>query len=495
MNKYFIKIAIRASFAILIAHFPFNGNCQEVVPTFYKHYEVINLLEEVKTAIEAVHPNPYHSVSKEYITSRFSSAAKTLPDQISEIELYKLLLPLVNSFNDGHIQVTCPFGKFINKGINENKGIFPFTLYQLDGGIYVKISVFDSIVKPGYRLVSIDDVSIDTIVNKLSEYKFGDNTSIRKQKTIDDFTALDFFVNQGKEIYKIGYQMRDCDSTYFCAVNSAKMKDIIRFNKSFKVSRKEYFLKSRIKLNQLIYMQLHPNRNVALLTLPSFDVDQDIELIYSQKIDSVFQILATSKVDTLLIDIRDNQGGRDYPSECILSHIASVDYNFGQAFMKSSKFQKELYSKVLKSKLSDSLYLNSMEYSNFFSRKDGEIFALERSTSKKSDTDKLYKGKIFILTSTKTFSAAVSFAAVCKCYGFATIVGEETDGRTTCYTSSVPVPLSIPIIQLGVAHRKVVNACSEDSNSGLIPNVYIKKTHNSILTGNDEVLEYFVNPL
>jgi C-terminal processing protease CtpA/Prc len=488
-----MNLSLRISIILLILHFSLNCNCQETELTTYKRHDVVNLLEEIQSSIETIHPNPYHSTRKNHVDSLFNNAVKSLPDEMDEVELYKLILPLVNSFNDGHIQLTCPFGKFINKGLNENKGIFPFTLYQLNSGVYVKIPVFDSIVKPGYRLRSIDNVSVDSLVSTLSAFKFGDNISIRKRKAIEDFAVLEFFVNQGKELYEIEYQRRDSDSIFTCTVNSAKIKDIINFNNSFKIQRKKYFSKSMIELNGLIYFKFHPDRNIALLTLPSFDVDRGVELMYSQKIDSVFQLLNTNKIDTILIDIRGNNGGSDYPSKCILKHIAFSDYSFGQAFMKSSKYQRDFYEIVLKSKLSDTSYLNSNEYSTFFTKRYGEVFALKSNISKKSDNSDLYKGNVFILTNKKTFSAAVSLAAVAKCYDFATIVGEETDGRITSYTSLVTVPLSIPSIQFGVAHRKVINACSSiDSSAGLTPDIYIKKTHESILSEKDIVLEYFL---
>ncbi|MEY1639252.1 S41 family peptidase [Tenuifilum osseticum] len=458
----------------------------------YSKNEVIKVLDEIRSSIEVVHPNPYHSTSKQNIDSIQKSLVQNLPDQLSEIELYKVLLPIVNSFNDGHIQLPCPFGKYLNKGLNNGKGLFPFTLYQNNDDVFIKISVFDEIVKPGYQLVSIDNKSIGSIIDDYSRYKHSDNLVIRKSKVVDDFTALDFFANRGKDSYLIGYKRSKNDSVQFCTINSAKIKDIIKFNRSYKPNNTEYFSNSIIKLPNLIYLQLHPSKNVALLTLPSFDISKDQELVYKEKIDSVFSILNARKIDTLLIDIRNNEGGRDYPSLCILDYIATNDYSMGKAYLKRSLHQKKLYEEILKEELSDSSYLKSPEYNNYFLTNDGSIVELDSSAIKVKNRVK-YNGKVFVLIGSKTFSAALTFASTCKCYNFATLIGEETFGRTSTYTSLVPIQLSIPNITLMVAHRMVKNACSQGFNYGLTPDIEIKRTHDDYLNGKDSVIEYFLN--
>jgi|GEM_PF-1695528 len=492
MSKFRFLFIIVSVQLLLFFNLPFKSNGQDFV--VYSKNDVKKVLDEIRLSIEEVHPNPYHSISKKEIDSLYRLSVLNLPDSLTEVELYKLLLPLVNSYNDGHIQLTCPFGKFINNGINENKGIFPFTLYQIDDGIFIKISVFDEIVKPGYQLISIDNIGIDNIINDYSKFKFGDNLTIRKRKAVEDFMALDFLVNSGKESYLIGYKKTANDSTHFCTVNAAKMDDIIKFNSSFSPPQSiDYFLKSTIKLQNLVYLQLHPSMKVALLTLPSFDVSADLEKEYNQKIDSIFEYLKVAKIDTLLIDIRGNGGGQDFPSQFILNYIASKDYCWGKAYFKRSSHQKRLYENMLKDKLSDSSYIRSSEYYNYFTANDGEIIELDSSVEKSKDEEFLYKGKVFVLISKDTYSAAITFAAICQCFNFATIIGEETYGRTSTYTSLVPIYLSIPSLKFGVAHRMVINSCSKGFNIGLKPDIVIPRTHASYLTGKDDVIEYILN--
>lgn len=464
---------------------------------YFKKNAVLTVFNEIKQSVEDIHPNPYHSISKEKVNVLFSQISRNLPDSILEEDFYRLLMPVVNSYNDGHIQLTVPLGKFANKKIGEGKGIFPFTLCQVNDSVFVRLSVFDEVVKPGYQLISIDNIPIDSVINNYSNFKFGDNLEIRKRKALDDFTAVDLFVNSGKDSYTVGYKKYAADSIRFCNVKSAKKDDIIKFNQSYIPQNIVYFSKPIFKLQNLIYLQQHSNRSIALLTLPSFAVSQVSEELasqYKQKIDSVFQHLKDSKIDTLLIDIRRNDGGDDFASECILKHIASKNYKGGrQAFMKRSRQQQMLYEQMLKQELSDSMFVKSSSYRNFFKTKEGDIIELKGGKAKKAPSNTLYKGKVFVLIGNQTFSAAVTFAAITQCNRFATLVGEETDGRTSCYTSRVPVNLSIPTIQFGVAHRLVVNACSKGFNRGLKPDIEVRKSLNSYLKGKDDVVEYFLN--
>ncbi|MBN1988287.1 MAG: hypothetical protein JW783_02675 [Bacteroidales bacterium] len=493
MNTNKMQNIFLRTILLLLILVGFKGQCQHFYIEKTPRDSAINALLQIKSNIEEVHPNPYHSMPKAHIDFTINAAIKELPDSLNEIELYRLLLPFVNQYNDGHIQLKCPFGKFINQAINMDKGIFPLTLYELNGSSFVKHSIFDSIVKPGYHLISIDNVSIDTIIKKYSRYKFGDNLQIRKRKAIEDFTVLAYFDGGSRESYTIGYK-KDCYSeVQHTRIPAAKKEDIVRYNQSYTPSSpKKYFSNPVIKMDQLIYLQIHPKRRIALLTLPCFDVSTSMEQEYANKIDSAYQYLLSHGIDTLLIDIRENQGGRDFPGTHILKHMATRSYSYGDALMKVSTHQQKLYKEILKEKLSDSLYIKSTEYHNFFLRKHGELFALNRDTTQEAKPEDLYTGKTFLLIGKKTFSAAVSFAAVCKCYQFATLIGEETDGQLVTYTSLIPTPIPIQGIWFGVAHRKVINACASNSPGGLKPDVLVKPTHESFLSDFDEVIEFIL---
>ena len=105
-----------------------------------------------------------------------------------------------------------------------------------------------------------------------------------------------------------------------------------------------------------------------------------------------------------------------------------------------------------------------------------------------------YTGKLFLLTSNKTISAAESFTLDLKESGLATLVGERTAGDTGCgpkvFTSKYGICFYIPTREAGVSPKgfPMEGTCIE-------PHHEVKQTIADFFDNKDTIIEYVLNEL
>ena len=66
-------------------------------------------LDFLVKSIEEIHPDPYHSISKEEFYEQKLEVEEKLNKPMTRLEFYKLIAPLVASLKDGHTYVYPPF--------------------------------------------------------------------------------------------------------------------------------------------------------------------------------------------------------------------------------------------------------------------------------------------------------------------------------------------------------------------------------------------------
>lgn len=98
-------------------------------------------------------------------------------------------------------------------------------------------------------------------------------------------------------------------------------------------------------------------------------------------------------------------------------------------------------------------------------------------------------GRLFVLTSRKTFSAAVMFLSLMECGTGAVIVGEPTGQGPFFSARSQPVALPNSGIEISVSRYHNECALIDDGRNAIEPDVYVEYTHDGYLAGRDPAME------
>lgn len=208
--------------------------------------------------------------------------------------------------------------------------------------------------------------------------------------------------------------------------------------------------KSEMQENSKRYMKQQPEQepeNILLTFLPQsnsallrikifFDWNAGKRKFKFEKVISeCFQKIDSSGVNNLIIDVRNNPGGRDNYGLELFSYLHNksiVEFKSIEFKTKESKFldyseRKRLYFNKHK-KINDSTFIETK----------GKTLQSYGPSSPQFD------GNVFLLMNGNCFSTCADFTALIKSYNIATIIGEEPGGGYYGNTSGSVIPFTLP---------------------------------------------------
>ena len=176
--------------------------------------------------------------------------------------------------------------------------------------------------------------------------------------------------------------------------------------------------------------------NFATVKITSFSydlIDSDIEILQA------FFKKARS-YNSLIIDIRGNQGGDDtYWMKYIVPYLIGndIEYPIITAFKASEKMTQ------MKPDYKANIPLETLNFKNLpVELLSGDYKFMKHTNMIQADSaTPNYKGAIYLLVDRKVYSSAESFTYFCKATRFATVVGEQTAGDGI---GSDPLLLTLP---------------------------------------------------
>ncbi|MCD6555582.1 MAG: hypothetical protein J7K64_00180, partial [Bacteroidales bacterium] len=176
----------------------------------YSKSEIVEDIDFLARDIEAIHPNLYHSISKEVFYEKVKTIKNEIPDSMSKIDTWRkinMILPLIK---EGHTYIRPParsIGNFQR---------FPFNI-KIDNNIenfIISGSLIDSLKKyTGEKIVSINGISTDSLITI-----FHNNTSAEND-------ALFVFMNE-----------KHIDYALYLIFGSPKFFDVTLFTADKKIN-------------------------------------------------------------------------------------------------------------------------------------------------------------------------------------------------------------------------------------------------------------------
>jgi len=218
------------------------------------------------------------------------------------------------------------------------------------------------------------------------------------------------------------------------------------------------------------------DNNIGYIQLTSF-LKQYLDTINSTFADWLPEL---RKCKGLIIDIRGNRGGTSEAYNTILFHLMpdSILPSKGQSYCR-------VHNALLKN-----MGRNNPQYEAFYTGTFmGKI--TEGETKEGNDTVVL-KQPLIIISGQMVASASEFFLQVMKEYKRATIVGEPSIGAMS-EPSLFPVPGNLEAM---ISIKKYVTADGlQPNDTGILPDIEVKRDYNAYLQGKDNVLERAVEEL
>jgi C-terminal processing protease CtpA/Prc len=228
----------------------------------------------------------------------------------------------------------------------------------------------------------------------------------------------------------------------------------------------------------------YPSENVALMRIPVF-MPQQSGLNYEDFLRSSFEDIAKKKVQHLIIDLRDNEGGMDSWGKLLYSYLTDKpfyyydrlsvatdkDFSFRQHASLPEQFD-QLRSLIKK-------------------QGSGYVFPQHENLGLQQPQANPYLGKLYILQNGRSFSVTAEFCAVVRDNKRGTFIGEESGGALGGNNSGAFAIVKLPNTQftLGIPllayymHLKT----KESIDRGILPDHHIQPSVNDLLQKKDPV--------
>ena len=366
--------------------------------------------------LESVHPNIYENMSiAEY--AQWRTACKKEAELVkNNMEMQLLIAKFLAKFKDSHTQVS--FG--------DNRH-FPLWIHFFNGKYYlVGTEDIDSI---GYAIVSINNIPIEQVVEKLGQYISAENDDCRKFYLNTRLHSPNFLsiINNGIIPDSISFTMDNGKTIHLKATKKSSVSldsayiDIYtrnRDNFSYQIDTAKntcffYFNSMIDRAFMCKKRKLLSHKKYANIPL------------FSEFLSNMFQDIKKHNIQNLIVDLRYNYGGDSRLGDQLLYFIANKD-EVSKLTMsvpaRISKDYKKQRDDIKKDIIEGNTFFEEWEETNDFWYED---FENPQSAWYIKDTSLHFYGNTYFLTSQSTYSAGSDLAWFAACLGFP-LYGEVT---------------------------------------------------------------------
>lgn len=447
---------------LLLLVFHFQLVCQVLKPE-----QARRDLSVVRNALELRHPEIYRYISKTQFDSYCDSINQKLIRPISSQEFYLMLFPLISSVKCGHIKWLFPGKDYYYPFHQQN--LFPLKLYFVGQQAFVIAAFSDAEIPSITEVLSINDLPVKQIITDLlSKLTFADgNTSTGKYYELNTFFPGIYSTHFGTTPqYRIEYLNKNGQ------VQKAELKGVTL------ESVKHYETTHLKEEARPFTFSLVGDKTGWMCITRFFSFGKEPN--YHQYLKQTFKYLHYNHIETLVIDLRGNEGGNEKWGMELARYLFNEPFRYYEGFSALPPAKADFDESI------------SIRYRlmRFFNRNPEY---LNKGWTKTQYPEKFaFKGKIYILIDGQSYSTATEFASKFKSSARATIVGQESGGGynldTSGFFSIVKLPnskieLGIPLIGFHMGN----NLSKNPEDRGIIPDIEVEIKPEDILNQTDKI--------
>lgn len=438
-------------------------------PSYTKIIQLDKLKEDLDflfKTIEEVHPDMYAYTSKEEFDPLREQLYKRINQPMSSLEFYKLTAPVVASLKSFHT-LLLPFSEEYKKYARNDGKVFPLELHW-DGSKVVLYKNFSTVPLPvGGTVLSINGKASNELFDSYAKCIASENKGtnpwyIENPIFLRSLLWLEFGQVEGWQL-KIKSPK---GQTKNYVVPALTLKQFETENPAATVKWEEHY-------------QVIPQCDAAVIKFYKWREPEELKAFF----ESSFKDIYSKNISNVIIDIRENTGGRDDCFHSLLEHLASNPYRiYDKVYIKISEQAQERIAS-LRNDMPD----------KFAGAKSGDIVTLELSEQMPPNNPHKFNGRVFVLVGRQSFSASTVFSSLVKCFKIATLIGEETGDPTTLYADSIMFKLPNSQIEAGAASKLLICACGKADGRGALPDYEIKQKPEDTAKGIDTTLQFTLN--
>jgi len=469
-----MRLQLLLSSALVLVTFRLFASADTTI--IEKHFSKKQLNDDVSyltSTIESVHPNMYHSISKQAYHKLTDSVRKALREGMTEREAWPIMARLVGALSEGHSSFNYP-DSVVNQLKNGGHLLFPVLVQEFNGKNLVVRGDLSAEAKliAGDQITAINGINSSKLVDKLSGYAGGLKTYRSLDVCLNLITYL--YLYSVHSPYTINYLRNGQPGTVTLkAVNWSELRANAQ-------ARGKSFLAAP-KYPQYSFKSIDPK--TAYLSINSLAAAPDV---FKSFLDSCFTNLQQSSTSKLIIDLRRNGGGNSQLAQALLGYITDQPFRMtGGVRWKVSQAYKDQLNKNMHGE-------GPQKMGYYFNLNNGSILADTsiQITAPKSNPLR-YRGKVFVLIGPHTFSSANMLSNTIQDYKLATLVGEPSGEPANDYGELVFLTLPHTGFTFSTSTKQFIRA--NGNAKDVLPVLPDYKIADDPSTAEDEVIDFLKN--
>ncbi|MEO0733753.1 MAG: S41 family peptidase, partial [Bacteroidota bacterium] len=348
----------------------------------------------------------------------------------------------------------------------------------------------------GGEILAINSITAQEILFRLLKFvpSDGDNRTRQYRGVEEQFGTLHFYEFGTSDTYAVQYRTPAGDTALaniparaFALIGESYPERSSHFSRFHGFTDKRAFFAERVApRGPFVYYV--DSLDAAVLTVNSFGLaPQEFK---SQLID-IFAQLRKKKVKHLIVDVRRNPGG--YRANAISLYSFLTDQPFRQREEESTVVSVLPHKEYLVHTSSDYVQFFQKYFGNATRENNRWVLRKDHARAEMVPFRKPFRGKVYVLTGGKTFSAATAFALTAKHDPDITLIGEETGGgyhqHVGQYSAVYQLPHSKILLRIPLVHIKHYAPDESASHGrGIFPDFLMAPTVRDLIEGRDAVL-------
>ncbi len=415
---------------------------QEKFAKIYSQKDYLEDLDQLGQRLLAVHPHPLKFITKDQFLKNIESEKSLITEKTTYAEFAWHCNAIIASVGCSHTASSNMQNDYHEFSILPLENSFPLQVRWVNKQLFVVNPMNNSDkVKIKDEILSINGIETANLMTDIYNH-------IAAQANIQTYKTQHF-------------------NTYFAAL----IPYALGLPKTFEIVVKETSGSIKLHKAQKLATELYdPSINscskdlcleilegkTAVLTISSFNYyEWDSYPVFKSFLDSSMNIIHNKKIKNLIIDVRYNRGGSQYPSIYLLQHLMDKSFTY--------------YSKAEFEGKTDKMYGEEIIYPH----------------------ENRFKGKVYFLIDGNGNSTTGHFMSLVKAYNIGTIIGEELGSNQFCTAGQTLCRLKNTKLVISVANNTHISTATKlPDEIGILPDIFVSQSIDDYLNKVDAIKDY-----
>jgi len=439
----------------------------------------------LRNILEAKHPSLYWYTSKEKMDAYFDKYYADITDSMNEQQFaWHVLAPLIQKIHCGHTSVSMSkaYGRWVT-----GKIIPAFPLYMKVWNDTMAVTANlnykkDSIFKRGTLVTAVNGVPNKLLIKYFMEFlpEDGYEENVNYVRISGNFPYFHRNIFGLSKTYKVSYldssnQEQTVTVPLYIPPKDSLRRDSIQRKAAKHIPKTKQLLQDRS-------MVIDSSKKFAVMTVNTF-AQGYLRGFFRRS----FRRLKKEKINTLVLDIRSNGGGRVEMSTLLTKYISRSHFRVADTVFTPERSLGK-YARYTRGRFFNNIEMfflsKKMKDGNYHLRHfENHVYGLKKNK---------FDGKVYVLINGPTFSASALFSNAVKGQPGITLMGENTGGGWYGNNGIMIPDIILPHTKLRVrlpVFRLIQYQHPSVKGTGVPPDIYVPTDYQALIKGQDKKME------